>query len=122
MSIVEALHLMTRVVGDSTVSRALSEIERHVTRGGRMSEPMERYVQLFSPMAVQMIGVGEQTGTLPEAAARTAEFLSQEVQSRVKALTIILEPLLTVGLGLVVGTIALAIYLPLFDLMKNVSG
>jgi len=122
VSIVEALHLMNRLAENSVVRDAVADVERHVTRGGRMSEPMARYAQLFSPMAVQMIGVGEQTGTLPEAAARTAEFLGQEVQVRVKALTIVLEPLLTVGLGLVVGTIALAIYLPLFDLMKNVSG
>ena len=121
VSIVETLHLMGRLVDNAIVCDAIGEIERHVTRGGRMSESMERHAYLFPPMASQMIGVGEQTGTLPEAAARTAEFLAEEVQTRIHALTVLLEPLLTVGLGLVVGAIALAIYLPLFDLMKHVS-
>ena len=112
---------MVDLANNVTVREAIVEIHHHVSRGGKMSEPMERYSDLFSPMAIQMIGVGEQTGSLPEAAARTAAFLAKDVELRVKTMTTLLEPLLTVGLGLVVGTIALAIYLPMFDLMKHVS-
>ena len=121
VSVVESLRLMSGLVDNTVVQQAITEIRQHVSRGGRMSEPMARYADLFSPMAIQMISVGEETGALPEAAQRTAEFLSQDVEVRVKTLTTLMEPLLTVGLGVVVGTIALAIYLPMFDLMKNVS-
>jgi len=118
---VEALRLMGGLVDNVVVQQAVDDIRQHVSRGGKMSEPMARYADLFSPMAIQMVSVGEQTGALPEAAQRTAEFLAEDVEVRVKTLTTLMEPLLTVGLGVVVGTIALAIYLPMFDLMKNVS-
>ena len=121
VSIVETLRLMTRITSNSALRQAVEDIQHHVSRGGRMSDLMERHADLFSPMAVQMICVGEQTGTLPESAERAAEFLAKEVEARVKTLTTLLEPLLTVGLGVVVGAIALAIYLPMFDLMKHVS-
>lgn len=121
VSVVEALRLMGGLVDNVVVQQAVDDIRQHVSRGGKMSEPMARYADLFSPMAIQMVSVGEQTGALPEAAQRTAEFLAEDVEVRVKTLTTLMEPLLTVGLGVVVGTIALAIYLPMFDLMKNVS-
>ena len=121
VSIVESLRLMSGLAQNVVVRDAIEDIRRHVSRGGRMSEPMDRYADLFSPMAIQMISVGEETGSLPEAATRTAGFLSREVEARVRTLVTMLEPLMTVGLGMVVGTIVLAIYLPLFDLMKNVT-
>jgi len=121
VSIVESLRLMTDLVDNTVVRDAIADIRRHVTRGGKISEPMERYAGLFSPMAIQMISVGEETGELPEAAAHTARFLAEEVETRVKTLTMLMEPALTVGLGVVVGAIALAIYLPMFDLMQSVS-
>jgi len=121
LSIIESLRLLGELMDNRTMSEAIMNIRRHVSRGGRMSEPMARYRDLFSPMAIQMIAVGEQTGSLPEAATRMADFLSQDVEHRVKAMVMLLEPLLTVGLGVIVGIIALAIYLPMFDLMKHIS-
>jgi type IV pilus assembly protein PilC len=121
VSIVESLRLMSDLADNLVVREAIAEIRRHVCRGGRMSEPMELYSQFFSPMAIQMIGVGEETGLLPEAAKRTAQFLADEVEARIRTLTTLMEPLLTMGLGFVVGTIVLAIYLPMFDLMQRVS-
>lgn len=121
VSIVEALRLMSELADNLVVREAVDHIRHHVSRGGKMADPMEHYADIFSPMAIQMVSVGEETGSLPKAAARTATFLAQDVDARVKTLTTLIEPLLTVGLGLVVGTIALAIYLPMFDLMKHVS-
>jgi len=121
VSIVETLRLMTRITSNSALRQAIEDIQHHVSRGGRMSGLMEQHADLFSPMAIQMICVGEQTGTLPESAERAADFLTKEVEAMVKAFTTLLEPLLTVGLGVVVGAIVLAVYLPMFDLMKHVS-
>jgi type IV pilus assembly protein PilC len=121
VSIVESLRLMSELADNVVVREAVDDIRHHVSRGGKMADPMERHADIFSPMAIQMVSVGEETGSLPEAAARTATFLAQDVDARVKTLTTLIEPLLTVGLGFVVGTIALAIYLPMFDLMKHVS-
>ena len=121
VSIVESLRLLARLADNAVVEDAVREMHRHVSRGGRLSQPMERHADLFSPMAVQMIGVGEESGSLPEAAGRTAEFLAKDVEARVKTLTTLMEPALTVALGLVVGAVVMAIYLPMFDLMKHVS-
>jgi len=121
VSIVESLRLMSSLASNVVVRDAIDDIRRHVSRGMSMGEPMEHYAGLFSPMAIQMLSVGEQTGSLPEAASRTATFLTQDVDNRLKTMTTLIEPLLTLGLGLVVGTIALAIYLPMFDLMKHVN-
>jgi type IV pilus assembly protein PilC len=121
VTVVEALRVMSNLAVNVVAGEAITDIRNRVRRGGKVADAMERYVSLFSPMAVQMVGVGEQTGTLPEATARTAEFIGHELETKAKALTTLLEPLLTVGLGLVVGTIALAIYLPMFDLIKHVS-
>jgi type II secretory pathway component PulF len=121
VSIVEALRLMVELADNSEARAAVNALRRHVSRGGKMSEPMEQYSQIFTPMAIQMISVGEQTGSLPEASAHTAAFLAEDVEARVKALTAVMEPMLTVGLGITVGTIAMAIYLPMFDLMKAIG-
>ncbi|MFP4057499.1 MAG: type II secretion system F family protein [Candidatus Brocadiia bacterium] len=121
VSIVESLRLMGGLVDNLVVQEAVADIRHHVSQGGTLGKPMERYAELFSPMAIQMISVGEETGSLPEAAARTAAFLAADVHSRVNTVTTLMEPLLTVVLGVVVGLIALAIYLPMFDLMKHVA-
>jgi len=121
VSIVESLRLMSTLTNSTVVRDAIDDIRRHVSRGGTIGQPMERYADLFSPMAIQMVAVGEQTGSLPEAASRTAAYLAEDVDNRVKTLTTLIEPMLTLGLGLIVGTIALAIYLPMFDLMKHIS-
>jgi len=121
VSIVESLRLMSALADSTVVRDAIDDIRRHVSRGGTIGQPMERYADLFSPMAIQMVAVGEQTGSLPEAASRTAAYLAEDVDNRVKTLTTLIEPMLTLGLGMIVGTIALAIYLPMFDLMKHIS-
>jgi len=121
VSIVESLRLMSTLAESTVVRDAIDDIRRHVSRGGTIGRPMERYADLFSPIAIQMVAVGEQTGSLPEAASRTAAYLAEDVDNRVKTLTTLIEPMLTLGLGVIVGTIALAIYLPMFDLMKHVS-
>ena len=112
---------MIHIANNAELADAVRHIHDRVSHGGRLAEPMERHSVLFPPMATQMIAVGEQTGSLPEAAGRAAEFLAQGVHVRIQTLTTLLEPLLTVALGLIVGAIALAIYLPIFDLMKHVS-
>jgi len=121
VSIVESLRLMSTLADSTVVRDAIDDIRRHVSRGGTIGRPMERYADLFSPMAIQMVVVGEQTGSLPEAASRTASYLAEDVDNRVKTLTTLIEPMLTLGLGVIVGTIALAIYLPMFDLMKHIT-
>jgi len=121
VSVVATLRLMAELSESLLLREATEEIRRHVSRGGTLCEPMERYAFLFTPMAVQMVSVGEQTGSLAESTIRTANFLAADVDGRVKTMTTLIEPLMTVGLGLVVGTIVLAIYLPMFDLMKHIS-
>ena len=121
VSIMDSLRLMASLTENMVVREAIEDMRRHVGRGGKLATPMQRHSYLLTPMTVQMMSVGQETGTMPEAAARAAKFLAEDVQQGAQTLTALLEPLLTVGLGVVVGTITLAVYLPMFDLMKHVS-
>ena len=121
VSIVETLRLLGDLLPNAIIREALQDIQKHVTRGGRFTERMAAYRQIFPPMAVQMVSLGEDTGTLPDAAAQAAEFMTQEVDHTTKNLMTLAEPVLTVVMGVVVAAIAMAIYLPMFDMMNAVK-
>ena len=121
VSIVEALRLLGDLLPNAIIREALQDIQKHVTRGGRFTERMSAYRQIFPPMAVQMVSLGEDTGTLPDAAAQAAEFMTEEVDRTTKNLMTLAEPVLTVVMGIVVAAIAMAIHLPMFDMMNAVK-
>jgi len=119
--IVESLRLLSVLTPNLVVREAIEDLRLQVSRGRSIGKQMERYSDLFTPMAVQMVSIGEETGSLPESVTRTAKFLNAEAETLVRSLTKLLEPTLTVGLGFVIGLIAIAIYLPMFDMVKMVS-
>lgn len=101
----------------STVIRAL---QKNISQGKTLTEVLEKQ-RLFSPLAVQMIATGEQSGTLEEMLNKTADFLDVEIDHIIKRLITRLEPLLTFMLAIIVGYIALAIYLPMFDIVRGLG-
>ena len=91
-----------------------------ISEGRNMAEPLME-ANVFPPMVVQMVGVGEQTGALDQMLNKIADFYEEEVDVAVAALTSLIEPFMMVGIGSVVGTVLIAMYLPIFSLAGKIK-
>jgi type IV pilus assembly protein PilC len=117
--VMEALDIVARASGNEVMATAVGEIKEAVRQGKSFAEPMKKN-EIFTPLIIQMVEVGEQTGALDEMLQRSADFYMGEVNQTVDNLTSILEPLLVVMMGAVVGTIIISLYLPMFTYIKYV--
>ena len=118
--IMEGLEIVARIAGNIIVQNAILEARTSVGEGKTLSEPLGK-TGVFPPMVVQMINVGEATGALDAMLGKIADFFDDEVDAAVSALTALLEPMLMVFLGTVIGFIVIAMYLPIFK-MASVVG
>jgi type IV pilus assembly protein PilC len=118
--ILEALLITARSAGNRVVERAVLHARQVVTAGGGLSEPLKT-TPVFPPMVVHMISVGENTGALDQMLNKIADFYDDEVDTAVGALTSLLEPLMIVFLGVVVGGIVVAMYLPIFKMVTLIK-
>jgi len=114
--ILEGLLITARSAGNRVVEREVMTARTAVTSGRTLSEPL-RGSTVFPPMVVHMISVGENTGALDQMLQKIADFYDDEVDTAVTALTSLLEPLMIVFLGVVVGGLVVAMYLPIFKLV-----
>jgi type IV pilus assembly protein PilC len=92
-----------------------------VKRGGSLTAPMAAVPEAFPVMVTQMIGVGEETGALETMLTKVADFYEEQVEAAVKALTSILEPVMIVIVGSIVGFIVIAMYLPMFKVYDSIK-
>ena len=113
----EALDIVSSAAGNMVMAEAVADIKTAVREGQSFAEPMKEH-EIFTPLIIQMVEVGEQTGALDEMLQRSADFYMGEVNQTVDNLTSILEPLLVVTMGAIVGTIIISLYLPMFDYIK----
>jgi type IV pilus assembly protein PilC len=113
--ILDGLEITSRTAGNKIVEKALIETRKNISEGKTIAEPLAA-TSVFPPMVVQMIAVGEATGSLDSMLNKIADFYDDEVETAVNALTSMLEPLLMVFLGGVVGGMIVAMYLPIFQL------
>jgi type IV pilus assembly protein PilC len=113
--ILDGLEIVSKTAGNKVVERALMETRKNISEGKTIAEPLAA-TNVFPPMVVQMIAVGEATGALDAMLAKIADFYDDEVETAVAAMTSLLEPALMVFLGGLVGTIIVAMYLPIFQL------
>ncbi|HEV8242452.1 MAG TPA: type II secretion system F family protein [Nitrospirales bacterium] len=118
--IMEGLEIVARIAGNKVVENAILAARTSVGEGKSLSEPLGT-TGVFPPMVVQMINVGEATGALDAMLSKIADFYDDEVDTAVAALTSLLEPMLMVFLGTVIGFIVIAMYLPIFK-MASVIG
>ncbi len=118
--ILEGLNVVSKTAGNRLVENALMETRRSISEGKTIAEPLKE-TAIFPPMVVQMIAVGEATGALDTMLAKIADFYDDEVDTAVSAMTTLLEPFMMVFLGVVVGGIIIAMYLPIFQ-MASVVG
>lgn len=119
--IMDGLDIVARTAGNKVVEEAVYKVRQAISEGKTMAEPLAE-CGVFPPMVVQMISVGEATGAMDTMLNKIADFYDDEVDSAVSALTSMMEPLLMVFLGTVVGGLVIAMYLPIFKLAGTVSG
>ncbi|MHB1326207.1 MAG: type II secretion system F family protein [Thermoleophilia bacterium] len=118
--IIQAIEITGDTAGNTVVSDAMDNVKREVKEGRPMSEPLTKS-HVFPPMVTQMIAVGEETGAVDTMLNKIADFYEDEVNASVKSLTSILEPIMMMGVGALVGVIVIALYLPIFNLMSVVK-
>jgi type IV pilus assembly protein PilC len=118
--ILTSLEIVRNTSGNQVVANAIDAARLEIQQGGMISIALQKH-QVFPPMAIQMISIGEETGELDSMLMKVADFYEDEVEQAVKALTSILEPIMIVVLGGMVGTILLAMYLPLFKVFDKLG-
>ena len=118
--VLQALNIVRDTVQNEVISRAISLIHDNVKEGENMAPPIEAS-GAFPPIVVSMVEVGEETGELPEMLMKIADSYDDEVDNTVAGLTSIIEPILIIGLALIVGTIVIALFLPLVSIIGKLS-
>lgn len=119
--ILQALNITRETAGNVIVADAITKVHDAVKEGESIVAPLEAS-GVFPPMVISMVDVGEETGQLPEMLLKIAEVYDDEVDNAVEALTSMLEPIMIVLLALIVGTIVIALFLPLITIIQNLSG
>jgi type IV pilus assembly protein PilC len=117
----EAIEITGRTSGNKVIENAMGAVKDSVTGGGTVSAPMRLAPEAFPSMVVQMIAVGEETGAMDTMMSKIADFYEDEVAAAVKALTSILEPLMIVIVGAMVGFIVISMYMPLFKVYDQIK-
>lgn len=119
--ILEGLTIVSKTAGNVIIEEALIKTRQSISEGKTIAEPLAE-TDIFPPMVVQMIAVGEATGALDTMLAKIADFYDDEVDAAVEAMTALLEPFMMVFLGGVVGGMIIAMYLPIFKMASVVGG
>lgn len=120
VSILEGLEITAKTSGNSVIQDAIMESRSSIAGGETIAGPLEKS-KVFPPMVISMIAVGEQTGGLDEMLGKIADFYDDEVDVAVGGLMSLLEPVMILFLGVVVGGIIVAMYLPIFDMVQAVQ-
>ena len=120
VAILDGLDITARTAGNKIVEEAVQRTRASIAEGRTIADPLKAS-GVFPPMVVQMIAVGEQTGALDTMLAKIADFYDEEVDVAVSNLTALLEPMLMIFLGLVIGGVVIAMYLPIFKLVTVVG-
>lgn len=120
ITILDALSITSKIASNMVLVKGIERTLERITGGQSISEPLKE-TGVFPPMVVHMIAVGERTGDLSGMLAKISEFYEEEVNAAVDALTSIIEPILIVFLGVVIGGILMAMYLPMFDMMNMIG-
>ncbi|MCI0526771.1 MAG: type II secretion system F family protein [Nitrospira sp.] len=119
--ILEGLVIVAKTAGNKIIEEALMFARQSISEGKTIADPIGK-AKVFPPMVVQMIAVGETTGALDAMLSKIADFYDDEVDSAVAALTALLEPMLMIFLGVTIGFIVVAMYMPIFEMGSVVGG
>jgi type IV pilus assembly protein PilC len=117
----EAIDITGKTSGNRVIEMAMEDVRESVKKGGSLTAPMIMVPEAFPVMVTQMIGVGEETGALETMLSKVADFYEEQVEAAVKALTSILEPVMIIVVGGIVGFIVIAMYLPMFKVYDSIK-
>jgi type IV pilus assembly protein PilC len=120
VDIIKALEIAGSTAGNWLVETAIADVRVKVQEGIPIAEPLTQD-PLFPPMVSQMVKIGEETGELEKMLSKIADFYEDEVDAAIQSLTSIIEPLLMIGVGFMVGIIVIAMYLPMFKMMQLIG-
>jgi type IV pilus assembly protein PilC len=115
-----ALEIVRDTAGNQVIANAVDAARKEIQQGGMISLALQKE-RVFPVMAIQMISIGEETGELDSMLMKVADFYEDEVEQAVKALTSIIEPIMIVVLGGMVGGILLSMYLPMFKVFEKLG-
>jgi type IV pilus assembly protein PilC len=118
--ILQALDIVAETTGNWTITAAVKDIQESVRQGESLTQPLSQH-DVFPPMVVQMMSVGEDTGALDTMLAKIAEFYDQEVEATTESLTALIEPIMIAVLGGLVGAMIVCLYLPIFDVYNHIG-
>jgi type IV pilus assembly protein PilC len=121
VSILEGLEITAKTAGNRVIQDAIMESRASIAGGESIAAPLQKSA-VFPPMVISMIAVGEQTGGLDEMLSKIADFYDEEVDAAVSGLLSMMEPVMIVFLGVIVGGMVVSMYLPIFDMMNAVQG
>jgi type IV pilus assembly protein PilC len=117
--ILQAIEISGETSGNTVVTRAMDDVYASVKRGGTIAQPIGNH-EIFPPMVEHMVSVGEESGQLETMLTKIAEFYETEVDAKIKALTALIEPLMIMFVGSIVGFIVISMYLPIFSLYDKI--
>jgi type IV pilus assembly protein PilC len=117
--ILQAIQISGETAGNAVIQEAMDDVYDSVKRGGSVSRPLSEH-PIFPPMVSHMVSVGEESGQLETMLQKIADFYDAEVDAKVKALTSLIEPVMIMFVGSVVGFIVISMYLPIFSLYDNI--
>jgi len=120
VDIITALEITQQTAGNSVIEDALEDVRTKVQEGARFAEPLTENA-IFPPMVSQMVKVGEETGELEKMLEKIADFYEDEVDASIQSLTSIIEPIMMLGVGLIVGVVIISMYMPMFKLLTLIK-
>ncbi len=118
--ILQSLDIVASTTGNVVLERAIRDVQESVRQGESLAQPLTQH-PVFPPMVVQMMSVGEDTGALDTMLHKIAEFYDQEVEATTEALAALIEPLMIVVIGAIIGAMIVALYMPIFSLMNVIK-
>jgi type IV pilus assembly protein PilC len=119
--LIDALNVTKRIFVNESLQKEIERLIKFVKQGQTVAEPLSTS-KLFSPMVAQMIAVGEETSELETMLLKVAEFYEQEIADKMETLTTVIEPILIIFLGIIVGTVLITMYMPMFEMANAVGG
>ncbi|MFL6017511.1 MAG: type II secretion system F family protein, partial [Gaiellaceae bacterium] len=120
VDIIKALEITGQTAGNWVVEEALAGVRAKVHQGMPIAQPLIEN-EVFPPMVSQMVKIGEETGELEKMLSKIADFYEDEVDSSIQTLTSIIEPIMMIGVGIMVGIIIISMYLPMFKMLTLIK-
>lgn len=118
--ILQSIEITGKTSGNTVIEYAMNDVKEQIKGGESIARPLEK-ISVFPPMVTQMIAIGEETGALDTMLHKIADFYEDEVDTAVKSLTSIIEPIMMIFIGGIVGLVVISMYLPIFNLFKLVQ-